>query len=129
MQKRTMVLGTATVVSGGAGTITKVQWRPELTNAFSIVEVPKGQKLVLTDVLYNPQQGSGGHTINIAEQSSEGHSIIFQCQTHPDATQQVHLHTGYPFAPGTTAIAFTDANAPTGKHYSLAFFGYLEDIP
>ena len=127
MPKRTMGLGTATTVSGGAGNITKVQWRPELTNAFSIVEIPKGTKLVLTDVLYNPHEGSGGHTINIAEQSPEGHSIIFQCKVHPDTTEQVHLHTGYPFAPETTAIAFTDANPPEGKHYSLDLFGYVED--
>jgi hypothetical protein len=124
--KHVQVSGHAVAESGGAGTTATVQWLPEFSMRV-FTAVPKEQKLVLTDVLYNPQRDvDAPHTINVAEQNPDDtHRIIIQFIVPPGATQQVHFHTGHVIEPGKKVIVFTDANPPAGQHFSVALNGYL----
>ena len=98
--KHIQVAGNAVAVSGGAGTIATVKWMSESSNLI-FEEVPKKKKLVLTDVIYNPQGDvSAPHTINIAEKYLDGGpDIIIQFIVPPKATQQTHFHTGLVIEP------------------------------
>ncbi|MGD1993785.1 MAG: hypothetical protein PVI59_11380 [Anaerolineae bacterium] len=120
------VEGHAVAESGGAGTIATVQWLPEFSNSTFQV-VPTGRKLILTDILYNPQRDvNAPHTINVAEMNPEGsRRIIIQFIVPPGATQQVHFHTGYVIEPGKKVVVYTDANPPAGQHFSIALNGHL----
>lgn len=124
--KHRQVAGHAVAESGGAGTTTTARWLPEFSNV-TFDAVPEGSKLVLTDVIYNPQGDvTSAHTINIAEKNPDGtHRIIVQYAVPPEATQQVHLHTGYVIEPKKEVIVFTDADPPAGQHFSVSLNGYL----
>ncbi len=127
--KHTQVDGHAVAVSAGAGTTDTVQWLPEFSNTV-FEAVPKDKKLVLTDVLYNPQGDvKKGHTVNIAEQNPDGTTrILIQFFVPPKATQQCHFHTGHVIEPKKKVIVFTDANPPAGEHYSVSLNGYLAAV-
>jgi hypothetical protein len=127
--KHVQVSGHAVAVSGGAGTFATVQWIPEFSNV-AFQAVPEGKKLVLTDVLYNPQRDvTAPHTINIAESNPDGtRRIIIQFAVPPEATQQVHFHTGHVIEPEKKVIVYTDANPPAGQHFSVSLNGYLARI-
>ena len=127
--KHTQVRGDAVAVSGGAGTQATVQWLPEFSNV-SFETVPNNKKLVLTDVLYNPQGDvTAAHWINIAEKRPNGTTeIIIQFCVPPNATQQVHFHTGHVIEPGKSVVVYTDANPPSGQHFSVAINGYLAKL-
>jgi hypothetical protein len=124
--KYVQVAGNAVAVSGGAGTVATVKWMSESSNLI-FEEVPKKKKLVLTDVIYNPQGDvSAPHTINIAEKYIDGGpDIIIQFIVPPKATQQTHFHTGLVIEPEKKVVVFTDANPPAGQHFSISLNGYL----
>lgn len=124
--KHIQVAGNAVAVSGGVGTIATVKWMSESSNLI-FEEVPKKKKLVLTDVIYNPQGDvSAPHTINIAEKYLDGGpDIIIQFIVPPKATQQTHFHTGLVIEPEKKVVVFTDANPPAGQHFSISLNGYL----
>ena len=127
--RHVQVAGHAVAESGGAGTVATVQWLPEFSNSVFQV-VPAGKKLVLTDILYNPQRDvDAPHTINVAEMNPEGsRRIIIQFIVPPGATQQVHFHTGHVIEPGKQLVVYTDANPPAGQHFSVALNGYLARV-
>ncbi len=124
--KHIQVTGSAVAVSGGAGTSDTVQWLPEFSNVV-FEAVPRGKKLVLTDVLYNPQGDvQAPHTINVAEKNPDDTTrIIIQFIVPPGATQQTHFHTGHVIEPKKKVVVFTDANPPSGQHFSVSLNGYL----
>jgi len=96
--KHTQVRGHAVAESGGAGTQSVVQWIPEFSN-ISFETVPNRKKLILTDVIFNPQGDvTAPHWINISEKRPNGSTeIIIQFNVPPNATQQIHFHTGSTF--------------------------------
>lgn len=124
--KHIQVTGDAVAISGGAGTVATVKWLPESSNVV-FEAVPKNKRLVLTDVIYNPQGDvSAPHTINIAEKYPDGATdIIIQFIVPPKATQQTHFHTGFVIEPEKKVVVFTDANPPAGQHFSISLNGYL----
>lgn len=124
--KHTQAEGNAVAVSGGAGTVATVQWLPESSSS-SFSKVPAGKRLIITDVLLNPQLDvASPHTVNLAEKNADGtQRIFFQFRVPPGATQQAHFHTGHVIEAGKSVVTFTDANPPAGQHFSLALNAYL----
>lgn len=124
--KHTQAEGNAVATSGGAGTVATVQWLPEASGGV-FTKVPKGKRLIITDVLLNPQGDvSAAHTVNLAERNPNATSrIFFQFHVSPGATQQAHFHTGHVIEAGKEVITFTDANPPAGQHISVALNAYL----
>jgi hypothetical protein len=124
--EHTQVAGNAVAVVGGAGVTATVEWLPEFSDR-SFEVVPEGHKLILTDVIYNPQLDvTAPHRVNIAERWPDGaHRIIIQCFIPPEATQQIHFHTGHVIEPEKTVIVFTDLSLPEGEHISVDLNGYL----
>ena len=123
--KHIQVTGTAVAVSGGAGTTATVDWLPEASNT-PFQTVTKGTKLILTDVIYDPQGDvNAPHTVNIAKHSAVGTSIMFQWRVGAGVCEQVHYHTGHVIEAGKSVVVFTDANPPAGQHMSLFITGYV----
>ena len=90
-------------------------------------KVPKGKRLIITDVMLNPQgDATAPHWVNLAERTPNGTSrIFFQFRVPPGATQHAHFHTGFVIVAGKEVVTFTDANSPAGQHITVALNAYL----
>lgn len=123
--KHTQVSGTAVAQSGGAGSTSAIQWLPEGTNA-TFTKVPKGRKLVLTDIILEPQGSvTADHTVNLAEKSAGGTRIFYQFNVGPGPTGQSHFHTGQVIVSGREVVAFTGAGTKAGQYISIFANAYL----
>lgn len=89
--------------------------------------VPKGKKLIITDVVYHPQRSATETiTVNLAE-SDHGNRIMFQIAVNPRESEVVNFCTGYVIDAGKSVKAYTDANAKDGQWVSLSVSGYLTE--
>lgn len=89
--------------------------------------VPKGKKLIITDVVYHPQRRAiETITVNLAE-SDRGNRIMFQIAVNPRESEVVNFCTGYVIDAGKSVKAYTDANAKDGQWVSLSISGYLTE--
>ena len=112
-------------------------WTPESGEPFqffyadasrgTFTDVPKGKKLVLTDVVYHPQLSvKEDITVNLLE-TSRGSNIMFQIKVSPAKSEVVSLCSGYSIESGKRVKASTDANAKDGQYISVSVTGYLID--
>ena len=96
----------------------------------SFREVPRGKKLILTDVMYIAQ-GSlrQDATVNIASANAarQTHEILFQVRISPNESDDVHLCSGYVIPAGHSLVAFTNAGLAPDQYVSIAVTGHLAD--
>ncbi len=128
--KNLQVRGDAVAVTGGAANVAVVNLFAELT-LVAFQDIPKKQKLTITDIIYYPQGDvTGPYTVNLAEQFPNGaNRILSQLDVAPGHATQSHHHTGHVFGPESRLIVYTDANGPANKHISVTVIGYLGLIP
>jgi hypothetical protein len=97
----------------------------ESEKSFNVI--PEGKKLILTDVVYNPQGSVKQNiTVNLSE-SGQGNSIMFQIKVSPDKSEVVNFCSGYTIDSGKSVKAYTDTNAKDGQYISISVTGYLID--
>ncbi|HEX9928880.1 MAG TPA: hypothetical protein VGB02_10120 [Pyrinomonadaceae bacterium] len=85
--------------------------------------VPKGKKLIITDVIYIPQRSvkQNGVAINL----NNGYGILFQALVSPNDGGDIHLCTGYGIESGRSLYAYTDGTSTPGQYISISVTGYL----
>ena len=95
----------------------------------SFITVPKGKKLVLTDIALHPQTNViETITVNIASAPQKGAiTPLTQMRVQPYGYENVSLCSGYVIPAEHSAVAFTNAGLKPGQIVSIYATGYLTD--
>lgn len=115
--------GRAITTGGEVADAEKFRFAPKNKMGEYFDVVPKGKKLVITDVIYIPQRSvkQNGIVINL----NNGYGILFQAMVSPNDGGDIHLCTGYEIDSGKSLFAYTDATSKQGQYISISVTGYL----
>lgn len=95
----------------------------------SFMTVPKGKKLVLTDIALHPQTDViETITVNIASAPQKGAiTPLTQMRIQPYGYENVSLCSGYVIPAEHSVVAFTNSGLKPGQIVSIFATGYLTD--
>lgn len=126
-QEKILVRGSGRAVTGKKlKEVEKFKFRALNNPQFQFFEdVPKGKKLVITDVIYVSQRSVYQKAIFINFNGGDG--LLFQVFVSPDTAGELHLCSGYEMSSGRSLMTYTDGTSGPEQYVSISVTGYLVD--